>query len=150
MKLSIGKAVWAIVSLATCASIANSQMPLKTSATYDNWTLACVQTDEKHKTCELIQLQTIPNEVGVASQITIRLSSGAKLLKVSMQVPASTWLATGVRLVRADSVISADFRWCIPERCLADGEIPISEVKALAEAESGKLIVKNAKQMDVV
>src|SRR5690242_15905781 len=85
--------IWA-ASLCVAAGTPPAQSQQRTTATYDDWTAACV---DGQKVCEITASQQLQGQSTAASQITI---SGIKdrSPKLSIQVPPNVWLASGIKL----------------------------------------------------
>jgi invasion protein IalB len=131
---------------------ARAQMPQRTTATYDDWTISCTTASGGERSCELVQSQIIQGQATPASQITIARSSKGGPFMIFFQVPPKVWLQTGVKLQTDDKDpgITATFRWCTPTRCLADADLPDAAIKKLNQfADPGHLSWKDASQQDV-
>jgi invasion protein IalB len=100
----------------------------------------------------MVQVQTLPGQANLASQITISRPTKNAPGKVFVQVPANVWLQGGVRFVFDDKEVPllAPFRWCLPSRCLGDTDLNEVTVKKMrARNEPGRLEFKDAAQQDV-
>ncbi|MGY4329395.1 invasion protein IalB [Bradyrhizobium sp. LB7.2] len=123
------------VTLGTAAA----QVPQRTTATFDDWTISC------EKSCEAISVQ---QSEGVAvSQITIKKSKGGALT-LSVQVPPSVWFASGLKLgTESDEAsVRGTFKWCIPARCLAEVEVNADVIKKLSSQPSAQIVFQDAAQ----
>ena len=134
-------------------SAAYAQVPQRTTAAYDDWTVSCTTTGEANgKSCEAFSIQMIGNPPTPTSQITIKRAAKSEPFKVFIQVPANVWLESGVRFVYDDKEpgLVAAFRWCIPARCLADADLNDAALKKLrARTEPGHVELKDAAQHDI-
>src|SRR5258708_7937137 len=92
-----------------CPAVSGQQ---RTTATYDDWTVACAGT----QICEVMSTQQAQGQLTVASQITLSGMARDNSLKLSVQIPPNVWLPTGIKLIadNKDTGIAAAFRWCIP------------------------------------
>lgn len=148
MKIIACISSFAGVSYVALAASALAQQ--RTTASYEDWTVSCVQ-----KKCEIVSVQTSKAQANLMAQITIDSSSKEKGIKVSFQIPANAWLAGGIKLFADDKdstkepAISANFRWCIPERCLADTDMKQEELKKLCDRDQpGRLLFLDASQKE--
>src|SRR5581483_6086403 len=124
------------------------QMPQRTTATYDDWTLRC-ENQEHGKTCEIVQTTQVQGNP--VSQIAIGRPNKSEPVKIVFQVPTNVWLPTGVRLTvdDKDPGIAAAFKRCIGNACFADIDLKDDALKKLrAQQENGKLLFKDANQKD--
>jgi invasion protein IalB len=126
-----------------------AQVPSLTTATYGDWTVRC----EMHgtvKTCEMEQTSQVRGQT--VSQIALGRPAKGAPVRIVLQVPINVWLPTGVTLVTDDKEpgISASFKRCIGNGCIADTDLTDDVVKQLrARSENGKLLFKDAAQRDV-
>jgi invasion protein IalB len=73
-------------------------------------------------------------------------------LKIFFQVPADVSLQAGTKFVFDDKEagLAAQFRWCIPQRCLADTGLPGLVVnKIRSRTETARVEYKDALQHDI-
>lgn len=129
-------------------AIAQSQ----TTATFEDWILRCDLRagSPPQRLCEVLQTTQVQGQ-GVLSQITIVARKGEPM-RLAIQVPIDVWLPTGVRLTlgEKDPGLSAIFKRCVPNACIADLEIREDTIKKLRTAtEPGKLQFKDANQKEV-
>jgi invasion protein IalB len=125
------------------------QAPRLTTATYNDWTVRCEMHDTV-KTCEMEQTSQV--EGRPVSQIAIGRPSKGTPMRIVFQVPINAWLPAGVTLVTAEKEpnISASFKRCIGNGCLADADLNDDAVKRLrTHSENGKLLFKDATQQEV-
>jgi invasion protein IalB len=129
--------------------IAEAQAQQHTTATYDEWTVSCV---ENQKVCEITSSQQLEGQSTIASQITISGFAKDKPARISIQIPPNVWMASGIKLTTddKDTGIAAAFRWCVPGRCLADVEVKQDTLKKLGDLgdRPGTLVFQDATQHD--
>jgi invasion protein IalB len=128
--------------------------PQQTSATYEDWILRCESRPGPPvaKVCEMVQFTQIKGQQGVLTQIIVGKPVRGQPIRLAIQVPTSSWLPTGVKLVTGDRDpgVQAEFKWCIPNGCIAHTEIKDDTVRKFrAAAEGGKLLFKDANQRDI-
>jgi invasion protein IalB len=126
----------------------------RTSAVYEDWTLSCaiVSGANAAKSCGLVQVQKNSGQGAAVSQIGFGRNTKADPLKMSIEVNANTWISPGVKLFASAGApaITAQFRWCISTRCLADVDLSEADVKNLrGQQERGRILYKDASQVDV-
>ncbi|MGX4801651.1 invasion associated locus B family protein [Bradyrhizobium guangdongense] len=127
----------------------HAQLPTRTSATYDDWTVSCTLVGSE-KSCEIAQTQAIQ---GQNSPIQIMIGRVAKNdpFRIVFQVTSNVWLPDGVKLVSSEkeALVVAPFRWCLPLRCLADIELSDSVLSKLGGSTNLQLVWKNVSQSEV-
>jgi invasion protein IalB len=141
---------WILVgTLCAELSVFSSEAQQRTTATYDEWTVSCV---ENQKVCEITSSQQLEGQSAIASQITISGLAKDKPARISIQIPPNAWIASGIKLTadEKDTGIAAAFRWCVPSRCLADVEVKQDILKKLADLgdRPGNLVFQDATQHD--
>jgi invasion protein IalB len=130
-----------------------AQAQQRTMAMYGDWTLSCATAAEagNAKSCGLVQIQKFGNQAS-ASQLGIGRNKSAQPFRISIEVPADVWMPAGVKLATGDNapMVSAQFKWCVSTRCLADAELTDSDIRTLrAQKAPGKITYKVASQSDV-
>jgi invasion protein IalB len=102
-----------------------------------------------------VQVQTAEGQAqGQArpvGQVTISRPTDGEPLKIFFQVAPDAWLDSGIKfgLDDKDIALIATFRWCLPNRCLADGVLTETAVRKMrARTEPGKAEFKDAAQHD--
>ncbi|WP_076864010.1 invasion associated locus B family protein [Bradyrhizobium mercantei] len=150
MKLIPAK--WTLIGILHAGlCLASAEAQQRITATYDDWTVACVGVP---KSCEITSTQQAQaqGQLVVASQITLSGIGREKPIRISVQIPPNVWLASGIKLMSAgdDNGIVAAFRWCIPGRCLADVEVNQQKLRELTVLgdQKGFLVFKDAEQKD--
>jgi len=145
----------------TAVGPVQAQQPTRTSATYDGWTVNCVQQKDKKMACQVTQIQQPQGQSAPASEVTITQLPGGKTAKITIQVPPNVSIAQGVRLVlqgkpgkdkkpdRIAPPIAAPLRVCIASRCLAQADVPETTVQTALRADSGLILFNEADQREV-
>jgi invasion protein IalB len=132
---------------------ARAQAPQHITSTYDDWTVSCVNPlPPAAKTCEMVQSQSIKGQSNPVGQITISRPAKNQPFKFFFQVPANAWFQTGIKFVAQPEqpALVADFRWCLPSRCLADVELSETAVSKFGSYTApGSEQYKDAAQHDV-
>lgn len=126
----------------------------RTMAIYGDWTVSCAITSgpKQAKSCGLVQVQKTNGQAGAASQIGIGRNTKTDPLKMSIEISANAWIPTGVKLFTSASApaITAQFKWCISTRCLADADLTDADVSNLrAQKQPGRITYRNGSQADV-
>jgi invasion protein IalB len=133
---------------------AYAQAPQRVTAKFDDWTVSCTMGSSQvgEKTCEMVQVQIMENQPNPVGQITVSRPAKNQPFKIHFQVQANVWLQTGVKFTAApnESQLAAEFRWCLPNRCLADAILPEASINKLRSlSEPGREDYKDAAQHDV-
>jgi invasion protein IalB len=148
---------WLLVAgIALMVSTARAQTPQRTTATYDDWTVSCAMESASGKrTCEMVQMQTAEDQpegqARPVGQVTISRANDREPLKIFFQVVPNVWLDGGIKfgLDDKDIALIATFRWCLPNRCLADAILNDTAVRKMrARMEPGKAEFKDAAEHD--
>jgi invasion protein IalB len=141
------------VGYLTCSNFAIAQVPRRTAATYDDWTITCIYTaDTKQRSCELSQAQVLRDQQSPSSRITVEPSSNDSF-KLNFQIAANVHIAEGVRLLGNDQepIAIAAIQWCGPAYCVAETRTNSDALKKLNDQDSsGRLVYKNASQKDMI
>lgn len=141
-----------VVVLAASLVHASAQAPQRTMAVYRDWTLACAIASDAgaRKSCGIVQAQKIEGQATPVGQVGIGRSTKYEPFKLSIELRPNVWIPTGVKLVTSDKAISANFKWCIVTRCLADADLTDADVSNLrAQKQPGRITYKNGSQADV-
>jgi invasion protein IalB len=145
----------------TAVAPVRAQQPTRTSATYDGWTVNCVQQKDKRMACQVTQIQQPQGQSAPASEVTITELPGGKAARIALQVPPNVSIAQGVRLVlqgkpgkdkkpdRIGTPIAAPLRVCIASRCLAQADVPEATLRTALRADSGLIVFNEADQREV-
>ena len=145
-----GKIWQVVVALGLSLAPVHAQAPQRITATYDDWTVSCVAPPNSN--CELVEAQMMKGKSSPVGQITISRAAKDKAYKIFFQVPANAWLQTGIKFVAQanQAPLLAQFRWCLPSRCLADAELTEALVgKFGSYTTPGNEQYKNAEQHDM-
>jgi invasion protein IalB len=100
----------------------------------------------------MVQFTQIKGQQGVLTQIILGKPVRGQPTRLAIQVPTSSWLPTGVKLVTGDKDpgVHAEFKWCVPNGCIAQTDIKEDSVRKFrTAAEGGKLLFKDASQRDI-
>ena len=144
---------WALLLVLAAPGFVLAQVPQRTTATFDDWTVRC----ETHagtppqKSCEMVQTTQVQGQANPVTQIAIGRTAKGAPLKIVFQVPINVWLPAGVRLVYADKEppLATTFQRCVPSGCFAEAELKDDLVRKLRTlTENGKLEFKDAAQRD--
>jgi invasion protein IalB len=128
--------------------------PNQTAATYEDWIVRCETKPGPPvlKVCEMVQFTQLKGQQGVLTQIVLGKPVRGQPIKLVIQVPTSSWLPTGVKLLASekDSGVHAEFKWCVPNGCIAQVDIKDDAVRRFrTTTEAGKLQFKDAAQRDI-
>jgi invasion protein IalB len=137
------------MSLAAVQGSTSALAQQRTLAVYEDWTLSCAISSGS-RSCGLVQVQKT-DAGATASQVGIGRGAKTEPLKMSIETNSNVWLPTGVKLFIGvgSPAITAQFKWCISTRCLADVELSASDIKNLrAQQEPGKIVYRNASQAE--
>jgi invasion protein IalB len=132
--------------------LARADGPDYTTATFGDWSVACIQPANGPKTCELAHTIVAEGQQNPVGQINISRANKIEPYKVIIQIPPNVWLAAGVRLVFDEKApaIPATLRWCINTRCRADADLTDTSIKAMRRrTEPGSVQYKEATERDV-
>jgi invasion protein IalB len=140
-------------ALALLLAPGNGVAQQRTTAVYGDWTLSCTSAPEagNAKSCGLVQIQKFGNQAPAASQLGIGRNKSAEAFRVSIEIPPDVWMPAGVKLTSSGNpLISAQFKWCISTRCLADAELSDSDIKNLRAQKAPVVITyRTSSQSDV-
>lgn len=144
---------WTLLFTLLAPGVASAQVPQRTTATFEDWTVRCEMTaaNPPQKSCEMVQTTQVPGQANPVSQIAIGRTAKGAPLKIVFQVPINIWLPGGVRLTYAEKEqpVAAAFQRCIPAGCFAETELKEELVRKLRTlTENGKLEFKDANQRD--
>jgi len=121
----------------TLSSVSPAQEPQRTTATYDEWTASCeLIPPEGKRSCQLLQEHTLSGSARPISRTTIRLPSKAGTFTIAIEVPSNVWISDGVKLKADDDVssLSAPFKWCNGQRCVAEADMSDAAIQKLRKA----------------
>jgi invasion protein IalB len=146
------------VVLASAASViaeqGHAQVPQRTTATFDDWTVSCAVTPGQgnQKTCEMVQGQTLKDQPNPVGQVTMSRPAKTQPYRIFFQVPPNIWFQTGIKFAAQANQppLVAQLRWCLPSRCLADADLTDAVINKLRTYnEPGSEQYKDAAQQDV-
>lgn len=135
-------------------NVARAQAPQRITAAFDDWTILCstAPAASGQKSCQLIETQRMKGQPNIVGQITISQPAKDKPYKIFFQVPANVWMQSGIKFVAQlnQAPLIAQFRWCLPSRCLADADLTVAMVGKFGSYPiSGTEQYKDAAQHDV-
>jgi invasion protein IalB len=128
--------------------------PQQTAATYEDWIVRCESRPGPpiQKACEMVQFTQLKGREGVLTQILIGKPVRGQPIKLVIQVPTSSWLPTGVKLLSSekDPGVLAEFKWCVPNGCIAQVDVKDDTIRKFrTTTEAGKLQFKDSAQRDI-
>jgi invasion protein IalB len=131
---------------------AESTSPQLTTATYDDWTVACRTAKENETNCEMTQFQTIKGQKNPVGQVTFARTTKDGPVILVVQIPPTLWMETGVKFVfdEKDPGFPVTVKWCAPSRCLAQIELSKDQIAKLkARTDQASIDYKEATQREV-
>jgi invasion protein IalB len=136
------------------ASTAETQVPQRTTATYEDWTLRCETPagTPPQKSCEIAQATHLQGQNNPVTQIAVSRPPKGGRPKLVILVPPNVWILVGAKLVYDEKQpgIPAAFNRCFPGGCVAEAEIADDILKNLrARTSPGRLEFKDANQHDI-
>ena len=146
------RTLWTLFILTVLCSPAIAQTAKQTSATYDDWTVSCVnQVPPNTKTCQVLQAQTLQGQTAQLTRIAITPVPGRRLAKVYFQVPSNVRIVSGIRLLGSgeESFVTAAFLWCASARCVAESDVSVELLDSLAKAGQARIVFKDANEREV-
>jgi invasion protein IalB len=126
--------------------------PQRTTAVFDDWTLACSYPAEKPRQCEMLSIQTLPGQNTPFGQITINQPDKNAPYDIIIQTPPNASVQTGARFLidDKDDVVVASFKWCASSRCLAEGKLSKDAIKKIAARnQPTRFTFKDAAENDI-
>ena len=126
----------------------------RTTATYDEWTLAC-QADPgaSTKTCDIAQVAQVQGKNIPFSRVAVLHPGRTALVRLTVQVPVNVSFAARVviALGENDPGVAAPFARCTPGGCFADFDLKDDIVQKFRSASTqGKITYKDAGDHDIV
>jgi invasion protein IalB len=146
------RTLWTLFVLIVLCPPAIAQTAKQTSATYDDWTVSCVnQAPPSIKTCQVLQAQTLQGQTAQLTRIAITPVPSRRLAKVYFQVPSNVRIASGIRLLGGgeESFVTAAFLWCASSRCIAESDVSAELLDSLAKASQARIVFKDANEREV-
>ena len=146
------------IALVTAANAADpqaqAQTPTRTSATYGDWSLQCVQSGTPpQKSCDLVL--TIAGQgqnSGPVAQVMVTRPNKKEPARLVMEVPANVSIAPGLKLTYDDkqTPLAIPFSRCFSSACFASGPLADDAAKKLhARTDPGRIEYKDGNQKDV-
>jgi invasion protein IalB len=130
-----------------------AQTPQLTTATYDDWTVACRTAPDSNETnCEMTQFQTIKGQKNPVGQVTFARTKKDGPIVLVVQIPPTLWIETGIKFAfdEKDQGFPVMVKWCAPSRCLAQIDLSQDQIAKLkARTDQASIDYKEATQRDV-
>jgi invasion protein IalB len=128
--------------------------PQRTSATYEDWVVQCVDRAgaPPEKICDMEQVTHVQESGAPFSRIMISRPAKGQPFKLIVQVPVNASFHTEVRISmgESDPGLVAPFARCLPSGCFADFDLKDDAVKKFGAASAaGKLLFADAGGRDV-
>ena len=133
---------------------ASSDAPQRTTATYGDWVVQCVENSSppSEPVCDMAQVTQLQGKNLPFSRVAISRPEKGQPVKLIVQVPVNASFATQVHIQTsdADAGVIAPFANCNPNGCFAEFDLREDLLKKLREATStGKLSFADAGGHDV-
>ncbi|MFZ3357888.1 MAG: invasion associated locus B family protein [Xanthobacteraceae bacterium] len=128
--------------------------PQRTTATYGDWILECVQNDAppSEPACDMAQVTQLQGKNVPFSRVAVGRPTKGQPVKLIVQVPVNASFRTDVHIQTgdADPGVIAPFAECAPAGCFAEFDLKEDILKKLRDANSvGKLSFADAGGHDV-
>ena len=139
---------------ALVAGSAPAQAQQSTSATYDDWVLACQNqpAPATKKLCAVSQIARMKENNQPFSRVLIDKPTAGKPAVLVVQLPdnATVTAPVTVKVDAADAGLSAPFRRCLPAGCFADFELGEDALKRFrAAGGDGKIVFEDASGREI-
>jgi invasion protein IalB len=134
---------------AAATTLARAQIPQRTTATYEDWTVRCeTRGTPPAKNCEMVQAVTAQGQASPVTQIAVGRATPKDAVKIVFQLPVNVWIPAGVKFTYDPKIapLTASFRWCVPAGCFADLDVKDDVVRRLRSATQGRFEFKDASQ----
>jgi invasion protein IalB len=130
------------------------EMPERTTATYGDWVVQCVESSSPpaEPVCDMAQVTQLQGKNLPFSRVAIARPEKGQPVKLVVQVPVNASFSTQVHIQTgdADPGVIAPFSNCTPNGCFAEFDLREDILKKLREATStGKLSFADAGGHDV-
>lgn len=131
----------AVLAVAAGAHAAEAPAANGVDKTFEAWSLQCPPEGVKAscRVASSITVQAASGERQVATVVSVRPVAQAGRMQVSMQLPLTVWLPTGVTLKAADGgdIVTLPFVACSPRSCEA-GAVLTAEQMARLKGEADR------------
>jgi invasion protein IalB len=133
---------------------AASDMPQRTTATYGDWVLQCVENSSppSEPICDMAQVTQLQGKNLPFSRVAVGRPEKGQPVKLVVQVPVNASFGTQVHIQTSDTDpgVIAPFANCNPNGCFAEFDLKEDILKKLREASgTGKLSFADAGGHDV-
>jgi len=131
-----------------------SDVPQRTTATYGDWVLQCVENSSppSEPVCDMAQVTQLQGKNLPFSRVAVARPEKGKPVKLIVQVPVNASFSTQVHIQTSDTDpgVIAPFANCTPNGCFAEFDLKEDILKKLREATgAGKLSFADAGGHDV-
>lgn len=133
---------------------ATTDVPQRTTATYGDWVLQCVENSSSpsEPVCDMAQVTQLQGKNLPFSRVAVARPQKGQPVKLIVQVPVNASFRTQVHIqtAEADPGVIAPFADCTPNGCFAEFDLKEDMLKKLREATgTGKLSFADAGGHDV-
>lgn len=133
---------------------ASSNVPQRTTATYGDWVVQCVENSSppSEPVCDMAQVTQLQGKNLPFSRVAVGRPEKGQPVKLIVQVPVNASFSTQVHIQTgdADPGVIAPFANCNPNGCFAEFDLKEDILKKLREATgTGKLSFADAGGHDV-
>jgi invasion protein IalB len=139
---------------ATARAPTASEVPQRTTATYGDWIVQCVENGSppSEPVCDMAQVTQLQGKNLPFSRVAISRPEKGQPVKLIVQVPVNASFSTQVHIQTADADpgVIAPFANCTPNGCFAEFDLREDILKKLREASTtGKLSFADSGGHDV-
>lgn len=137
------------------APVSQNDAPQRTSATYDNWVVACElrKASPPEKACEIAQVSLVQGRNIPFTRIAIPGPVKSAAVRLVVQTPVNVLIAKNVRIKGGDPAfeLSAPFTRCVPSGCFAEFEVKDDEFKKMhANTGAGQMAFTDSAGQEIV
>ncbi|WP_018386891.1 invasion associated locus B family protein [Ancylobacter sp. FA202] len=135
---------------APAATAADPSQPAETTATYQDWQMRCVTSDEKVRACEVLQKLQIQGQ-GLVATIAVGRADPKSPMIILIQVPQGVWLPAGMTLQIGENgkLVELEYKRCA-QVCIAEAQLDAATVQSMkSSAEAGSFTFQDGAQRPV-
>ena len=135
---------------APAAATADPSQPAETTATYQDWQMRCVTSDEKVRACEVLQKLQIQGQ-GLVATIAVGRADPKSPMIILIQVPQGVWLPAGMTLQIGENgkLVELEYKRCA-QVCVAEAQLDAATVQSMkSSAEAGSFTFQDGAQRPV-
>ena len=135
---------------APAATAADPSQPAETTATYQDWQMRCVTSDEKTRACEVLQKLQIQGQ-GLVATIAVGRADAKSPMILLIQVPQGVWLPAGMTLQVGENgkVVELEYKRCA-QVCAAEAQLDAATVQSMkSSAGAGSFTFQDGAQRPV-